>query len=71
LKAALDIQPSEAKALNDLGIAFMRSGRATEGLDAFQRGVAIEPTNPQYRRNLGQALLQMGRTDEAKSYLRE
>jgi len=44
----------------------MRSGRATEGL-----GVAIEPTNPQYRRNLGQALLQMGRTDEAKSYLRE
>jgi Flp pilus assembly protein TadD len=54
-----------------LGVAFMRSGRSTEGVDAFQRAVRIEPTNAQYRRNLGSALLQVGRTEEANSYLGE
>jgi Flp pilus assembly protein TadD len=61
LKAAISIEPSEANALNDLGIAFMRSGRAAEGLDAFRRAVDVEPTNALYRRNLDNALSQMGR----------
>jgi Flp pilus assembly protein TadD len=30
LKTAIEIQPTEAKALNALGVAFMQSGRAAE-----------------------------------------
>jgi Flp pilus assembly protein TadD len=65
LKAALEIQPMETKALNDLEVAFMLSGRAAEGLDAFQRAADLEAGNPQYRKKLGQALLEQSQPDEA------
>jgi Flp pilus assembly protein TadD len=69
LKAAIAIQPS-AKALNDLGVACMRSGRAAEGLESFRQAVNIEPGNAQYRRNLGLALAEKGKFDEAMQYVR-
>ena len=69
LKAALEIQPTEAKALTDLGVAFMPSGRAAEGLDSFQRAAGLEVGKPKYRKNLGQALQKQGRTDNARSHL--
>ena len=58
----------EAKAFNDLGIAFMRNGQPNQGVDAFQRAVALEPS-AQYRKNLGTALTALGRTEEADRYL--
>lgn len=68
LESAVKLHP-EAKALNDLGIAFMQSGKPNEGLAAFQHAVALEPENAQYRKNLGTALGQMGRSEEAAQYL--
>jgi len=68
LKAAIQVQP-EAKALNDLGVACMQSSRFDDGLAAFRRAVELEPNNPQYRRNLGYALQQAGRSEEAAAYL--
>jgi Flp pilus assembly protein TadD len=38
-------------------------------LRAFQQAVSVEPSHAQYRRNLGQALLQQGRTEDAATYL--
>jgi len=69
LKATLEIQSMETKALNDLSVAFMPSGRAAEGLDTFQRATDLEAGNPQYRKKLGQALQKQGRTDNARSHL--
>ncbi len=68
LKAAIQVQP-EAKALNDLGVAYMQNDRFDDGLATFRRAVELEPNNPQYRRNLGYALQQAGRTEEAAAYL--
>lgn len=68
LRAAIALHP-EAKPLNDLGIALMQSGKPNEGLDAFRRAVALEPGNAQYRKNLGTALTQVGRNEEAAEYL--
>jgi Flp pilus assembly protein TadD len=68
LKMAVAIQP-DAKAFNDLGVAFMHTGRPNEGLDAFRRAVEFEPDNARYRKNLGIGLIQLGRTDEARAYL--
>ena len=68
LQAAVSIKPSEAKAFNDLGIAFMRSGQPNDGIDAFERAVALEPS-AQYRKNLGTALAQVGRAEDAARYL--
>jgi len=56
-------------ALNDLGVAYMQTGQAAEGLDVFQRAFGIEPNNARYRKNVGYALMQQGRTQEAAQYL--
>jgi Flp pilus assembly protein TadD len=68
LKRAAALHP-EAKAYNDLGIAFMQNGQQSEGLDAFQHAVSSEPSNERYRKNLGTALMQQGRSEEAAQYL--
>ena len=47
----------------------MKSGRMDEGADSFRRAVGLEPNNARYRKNLGNAMLQQGRMDEAKGYL--
>lgn len=68
LKRAVELHP-EAKAYNDLGIAFMQNGQQNEGLDAFQHAVSGDPNNERYRKNLGTALMQQGRAEEAAPYL--
>jgi Flp pilus assembly protein TadD len=47
----------------------MKSGRMDEGADSFRRAVDLEPNNARYRKNLGNALLQHRRMDEARGYL--
>jgi Flp pilus assembly protein TadD len=45
---------------NGLGLLLADSGHATEARAAFERAASIDPTNPEYRVNLGNAARETG-----------
>jgi tetratricopeptide (TPR) repeat protein len=62
----LKIDPGDAKAENNIGIALMREGRLDEAIAHFEK--ALELNNPdadEVHDNIGNALMQEGRLDEA------
>ena len=54
-------------ALNALGIAYGRSGRATDALAAFDRGLKIDPENPMLHENIGAIHLDAGHLAAARA----
>jgi len=53
-------------ALNGLGIAYGRSGRATEALAVFERALKIDPENPMIHENIGTIQLDAGQLSAAR-----
>ncbi len=62
---AIEIQPDDAEAHNNLGSAFFLEGRVDEAVAQFQKALETQPDFAEARNNLGLALLQKGRVDEA------
>jgi Flp pilus assembly protein TadD len=52
-KAALDVQPNNAVAANELGIVLRRLGKFAEAEAAYQRTIAAEPDYAPAHLNLG------------------
>ena len=67
---ALKTNPTDAAALTHVGNIHLRCGRFAEAADAY-RAALMNGAHPRTNINLGAALAQMGRTDEAESVLRE
>jgi cellulose synthase operon protein C len=57
---------SEARHLYEEGMSLSRRGRPSEAVDRFQSAVAAERTNPVYHRALAAAMLDAGKTAEAR-----
>jgi tetratricopeptide (TPR) repeat protein len=53
IAAALAVEPTNAEALNMLGVANRRLGRFTEARAAYERAMALAPDYPAPQRNLG------------------
>ena len=72
LRRALEVDPSNVNALNSLAYILAEEdinlGRA---LDLSRKCVDLSPNNPAYLDSLGWTLFKMGKTSEAKSYLRK
>ena len=47
----IDVDPENAKAYNNLGVAYEALGKIDEAVDAYQRATALEPNNKYYRLN--------------------
>jgi tetratricopeptide (TPR) repeat protein len=62
-------QQSRGRKLYALGVADLSSGHAERALDEFRAALTCDRTNEQYQLNLGRALRDTGRLDEAESYL--
>lgn len=58
-------RPRNALAHASLGTAWLRFGNAAAAVSECETAVRLDPTRPQYRYNLAQALERVGRTDEA------
>lgn len=67
----LRTQPSNADALQVLGMLLTKSGRAEQAVHHLERAVAIDPGFATYRNNLGNALLEARRHQDAAIQFRE
>jgi len=62
---ALEIDPHNAKALNNIGVIYFQEKQYEEALDAFKRSVDLDPSDPSTWHNLGLANHYLGRYEEA------
>lgn len=69
LRPLVAAQPANADALELLGTALGAQGRHLDALAAFDRAREARPSSPSIRRNRAQALLHLGRLDEARADL--
>jgi Tfp pilus assembly protein PilF/TolB-like protein len=56
---------------NNLGVVSSRRGKRTKAVEYFQKAVQADPTDPDYRFNLGVALYRNGESASASRQLRE
>ncbi|HKQ48928.1 MAG TPA: tetratricopeptide repeat protein [Phycisphaerae bacterium] len=61
--------PQSARALNNLGAAYLDDGKLEEAERHYRRAVAAAPTMYEARYNLGHVLMLLGRGDEAIEHL--
>ena len=74
MSASSDAIPDDNKtaaALNRRGVAHCQTGETSEGVERFREAVCLSPEVLEYRLNLGRALDQLGRWQEAEAALTE
>lgn len=69
LERALEIEPRNANALNWLGLTFAQVGKIEEALEQFRRCMDYEPLFGPCAENEYEALLSLGRPDEAYEHM--
>lgn len=65
-RAALAIQPDSVPTLANFGNHLLRSGKAQEALECFDRAVALDPALPALQADRGVVLLHLGLKDRAR-----
>ena len=71
LRAAVEADPTSARAFDDLGAVLLESGRVEEAAAQFEKAVALKPDYAAAHANLGGVLLQLGKQDAAQAELRK
>lgn len=69
LTTATRIAPRFVKSINNLGVCQARSGRVTEALASYQKGLALEPDNSTLLINMTRVYQQLGRGADADQLL--
>ena len=62
--------PTDARPLNNMGVALDASGRTTEAIEVYEKSLAINQDSSQTQNNLGSALAESGRLEEALRHIR-
>lgn len=68
-KEVLELDPLNAKAHNNLGLALLQQGKLAEGTTQFQKALEVNPDFGDAQFNLGAALLRVDKLDEAIPHL--
>jgi Flp pilus assembly protein TadD len=68
-RKALEIDPSDADAHNNLAVALVNANRPEEAIPHFERALILNPNSRDYRYNLARVLLNQGQVSEAISQL--
>jgi Flp pilus assembly protein TadD len=71
LEKATQLDPKDALALHNLGLARLYEEKYAEALTLFERAVANAPQVGPYQNSLGVALIHLGRLDDACDHFRE
>lgn len=66
---AVQLAPNSASVLDTLGVLLVRQGDAKRGMEYLERARAIEPNRPDLQLHHAQALIALGRKDEARKAL--
>lgn len=70
-RRVLEHNPGAPVAWNNVGVHLSLSGRTQEAIDAYLRGIALEPRFAKLRLNLAADLVRIGRFDEAIRHYRQ
>jgi len=70
-KKALEINPEDAKAHNNLGHALAEQGELDEAITNWQKALEVNPNYAEAHNNLGVALIRRGRFDEAIAHFQK
>lgn len=68
LKRAVDADPKNQWAWNDLGLAYLDSMQDDQAISSFQKQIEINPYHPYAFNNLGQVYLRQRKYDEATKW---
>jgi len=68
-KKVLELDPRNAKAQNNLGVALLQQGNLAEGITHFQQALDIDPDYTDAQNDLGMALLRQDKVDDAIPHL--
>ena len=68
-RQAIVQRPDFADAWNELGYALRHQGKYGESINAYLEALRLEPNFPEALEYLGEAYVEMGRLDEARSVL--
>jgi tetratricopeptide (TPR) repeat protein len=68
-KKALEINPEDPMANNNLGTHLLKRGQLDEAIPHFEKAVALKPDYADAQNNLGIVLLQKGKVDKAIEHL--
>lgn len=69
-EAAVALDPGHFNGWNLLGSAYYTKGEFALSAEAYGKAAALKPSDGEVRRNLGLALAELGRTDEAEAALK-
>ena len=69
LRKAIELQPNSSMAHMWLGSVYLDTSRLELGYNEYHEAYMIDPLHPVVRLNLGQALSQMGRDEEAARHI--
>jgi TolA-binding protein len=69
-RKAVDLDPTDAEAWNNLGVVLIRAGDTGKGIECFRRALRAVPSHSEAHRNLAVALDRQGRTAEATRHYR-
>jgi len=62
---AIQIDPNDADAHNDLGVAYSGQGQLEQAIAAYQQAIQIDPNEPIIYTNLGAAYSEQGQLEQA------
>ena len=64
-KAAIDIDPNDAKAHHNLGVTYAKQGKSDLAVEAYQAAIDIDPSYAKAHYNLGNAYGRQDKSDLA------
>ena len=70
-RRAVELDPGDAEAHGNLGIALAGQGRHAEAVAHYEAALAVAPGSAEVHNNLGSALARLGRVDEAVGHYAE
>lgn len=68
-KVAAAKDPTDARPLNNLGVALAAMGKLDDAIAAYQQSLTINPDSSQTHNNLGSALAEAGKLNEAMEHI--
>ncbi len=68
---ASELTPTDCRALDQLGAAYVAIDRAADAETVLRRAVALSPNDPEILMHLGRALMENGKAAEAREYLQK
>jgi FOG: TPR repeat len=71
LKSAVEAQPKSKTAWNDLGLAYLDSGKDELAISSFQKQIELDPNHPYASNNLGRVYLRQRKYEEAIKWFKQ